>query len=397
MLKILVVYQHYYPEPFRITDICETLVKEGHEVTVLTGLPNYPEGRILDEYRYGKKRKEVINGVTVIRCFILERGNSRWQLFFNYISFAISASLKALYIKNKFDVIFAHQTSPVMMAIPAIVYKRRHRIRMLLYCLDLWPDSLAAGGIREGSFVYRVFLKISRWVYSQADTILVSSKTFKGYFEHVLKMNTRHIKHLPQYAEDIFTEQVFEPENNKCNIVFAGNIGEMQSVETIIRAADKLREYVDIVFHLVGSGSRLDECKKLTASLELKNVVFHGRLPVEEMPKIYSMASALLITLKNSKVLNYTIPGKLQSYMAARKPIIGSINGETREIIEESGCGLCCAAEDYEGLANIILKFHMSNDREQMAARSQDYYLNNYSKSRFIKGLETALLDLGVD
>ena len=149
-MKILVVCQYYYPEPFRISDICETLVEKGHEVTVLTGLPNYPEGRVLDEYRYGKKRNEVINGVKVIRSFEIGRGSNKLKLFLNYFSFTVSASLKTFFLmKEKFDVVLVNQLSPVMMGIPAMVYKKKHKKKILFYCLDLWPDSLAAGGLKK--------------------------------------------------------------------------------------------------------------------------------------------------------------------------------------------------------------------------------------------------------
>lgn len=401
-MRILVVCQYYYPEPFRISDICETLVQKGHEVTVLTGLPNYPEGHIPDEYRNGKKRIETLNGVKVIRSFEIERGSSHLGLFLNYFSFSLSASCKAMFMKDEFDVIFVNQLSPVMMGIPAIVYKKRYHKKILLYCLDLWPDSLAAGGIKEGSGLYNLFFKISKRIYNSADTILVTSSMFIDYFAGTLGMTTENIKHLPQYAEDLFTRSACVPESESAeasrirtyNFVFAGNIGDMQSVETIVRAANELREHSNIAFHFVGDGSKSDECKQLANRLGLVNVEFYGRRPVDEMPHFYGMADAMLITLKDNKTLSYTLPGKVQSYMAAGKPVIGSINGETSRVIKESNCGLCCAAEDYKGLADLIIQFCNSDKKEQMAANAQKFYFKNYSKERFIVGLEEALITL---
>jgi glycosyltransferase involved in cell wall biosynthesis len=393
-MKILVVCQYYYPEPFRIYDICETLVKKGHDVTVLTGLPNYPEGRILKEYRFGKKRNEVINGVKVIRSFEIGRGNGKIKLFLNYISFALSASLKTLFMKEKFDVILVNQLSPVIMGIPAIVYKKKYNKKILLYSLDLWPASLAAGGINENSLIYKIFFKISNWIYNSADSILVTSSMFIKYFEDTLQLDSKSIGHLPQYAEDLFTESIEVPKNDKYNFVFAGNIGDMQSVDTIVKAANELKNYTNIVFHIVGDGSKLEECKLLSDKLLLDNVIFYGRRPVSEMPKYYSLADAMLITLKDNETLSYTLPGKVQSYMAAGKPIIGSINGETRSVINESGCGLCCDAENYQELANIIFQFCNRNDRGKMAENSYIYYIRNYSKERFISVLENNLIKL---
>lgn len=401
-MRILVVCQYYYPEPFRISDICETLVQKGHEVTVLTGLPNYPMGRVFDEYRNGKNRFETLNGVKVIRSFEIGRGSSHLKLFLNYFSFALSASYKAMFMKDEFDVIFVNQLSPVMMGIPAIVYKRRYHKKILLYCLDLWPDSLAAGGIKEGSGLYNLFFKISKRIYSSADTILVTSSMFKDYFAGTLGMSTENINHLPQYAEDLFTRNVSVSENEaeesggirKYNFVFAGNIGDMQSVETIVRAANELRGQPDIVFHIVGDGSKADECKQLANSSGLSNVAFYGRRPVDEMPHFYRMADAMLVTLKDNHTLSYTLPGKVQSYMAAGKPVIGAINGETDRVIKESNCGLCCAAEDYKGLADLIIQFCNSDQKDQMAANAQRYYFEHFSKERFMVGLEDALSTL---
>lgn len=399
-MKILVVCQYYYPEPFRITDICETLVQKGHQVTVLTGLPNYPEGRVHDDYRRGRKRNETLNGVKVIRTFEIGRGNSRLKLFLNYFSFAVSASLKVLIMKEEYDVVFVNQLSPVMMGIPAMVYKKKYNKKILLYCLDLWPDSLAAGGIRESSIIYILFLRISKRIYKSPDSILVTSNMFKDYFQNTLGLPIRNIEHLPQYAEDLFSERVDTKEgetkdsNKGFNFVFAGNIGDMQSVETIIKAANEVHTHHNITFHILGDGSKLEECKQLADSFDLANVTFHGRRPVEEMPYFYGMADAMLITLKNNKALSYTLPGKIQSYMAAGRPVIGAINGETSYVIKDADCGLCCNAEDYKELAKLILLFCNSDRKEQMALNAQNYYIENYSKERFIARLESTLNSL---
>jgi glycosyltransferase involved in cell wall biosynthesis len=403
-MKVLVVCQYYYPEPFRISDICETLVRHGHEVTVLTGLPNYPEGRILDEYRYGKNRNEVINGVKVIRSFEIARGNSHIKLFLNYASFAISASLTSFFIKEEFDVIFVNQLSPVIMAIPAIVYKMRRHKQILLYCLDLWPDSMVAGGVSENSLLYRLLLNISKWIYNSADQILVTSSMFKDYFENGLSINADNIQHLPQYAEDLFIYRekdnvnkiaIVTNEKKKYKFVFAGNIGEMQGVETIIKAANELRRYENITFHIIGDGSKAEECRNLANKFKLDNIMFYGRRPVDEMPRFYRMADAMLITLKRVKTLSYTLPGKVQSYMAASKPIIGAIDGETMRVIEASKSGLCCSAEDHASLAGLILEFCKCDKKEEMGSNAFAFYNEHYSKDKFIIKLENTLKELG--
>lgn len=393
-MKILVICQYYYPEPFRISDICESLVEKGHNVTVLTGLPNYPEGKVLNDYRYGKKREEVINGVKIIRSFEIGRGSNKLTLFLNYFSFALSASLKALFMKEKFDTVLVNQLSPIIMGVPGMVYKKKHKKKMLLYCLDIWPASLTAGGIKEGSIIYKVFFYISKWIYNSADYVAVSSSMFISYLRETIGLNTESILHLPQYAEELFTEKVEVDRYNELNFVFAGNIGEMQSVHTLVKAANELRSHTNITIHIVGDGSKLEECKLLSKSLGLHNIIFYGRKQLIDMPKYYGMADAMLITLKGDKTISSTIPGKVQSYMASGKPIIGAINGETNQIIKEAQCGLCCEAENYKELANIILQFCRSSEKEQMAINSYDYYCKNYSKEKFMSVLEDSLLKL---
>ena len=393
-MKILVVCQYYYPEPFRISDICESLVKKGHDVTVLTGLPNYPEGEIFADYRNGKKRKEILNGVKVIRSFEIGRGNNKLKLFLNYFSFTVSSSLKTLFMKEKFDVVFVNQLSPVMMGIPAILYKKKHKKKVLLYCLDLWPASLAAGGIAESSFVYKLFMKLSKWIYNSADSIAVTSSMFKEYFNSTLGVLEKDIQYLPQYAEDLFTDTVEVKKNGKYNFVFAGNIGDMQSVETIVKAANELRKRTDIVFHIVGDGSKLEECKVLSRQFKLTNIIYYGRKPVNEMPKFYGLADAMLLTLKDNKTISYTLPGKVQSYMAARKPIIAAINGEANRVIKEANCGYCCDAGNYRKFAKLIIQFCNSDKKEKMAQNSYEYYIRNYDKEKFMSVLENTLINL---
>ena len=396
-MKILVVCQYYYPEPFRISDICEELVKRGHEVTVVTGIPNYPEGIIYDGYRGGKKRKEIINGVEVHRCFTIGRRAGTLFRFLNYYSFAISSCLHVGGLKYKktdkpFDVVFVNQLSPVMMAYAGILAKKKWNIPLVMYCLDLWPESLVAGGVSENSIIYRLFKTISRNIYKKADAIAITSRQFEKYFQEILELETENMVLLPQYAEDIFDDlQIEKRDKEGYDFVFAGNVGEMQSVETIIEAARLIEANSNesVRIHIVGDGSKLERCKKLAKGLE--NVKFHGRRPIEEMPKFYAMADAMLITLKSNKSISYTLPGKIQSYMAAGKPIIGAIDGETKLVIEEAQCGYCCEAEDGEGLAQLIQKFVESDEKHQMGLSARTYYEKYYQKNIFMEKLEQLL------
>jgi glycosyltransferase involved in cell wall biosynthesis len=391
-MKILVVCQYFFPEQFKVNDICFELVKEGHEVTVLTGLPNYPSGIVEEKYKAFKNRNEEINGVKVIRSWLLGRGKGTKSLALNYISFALSATLKALFIKKDFDLILVYQLSPVTMALPGILLKKLTRKPLLLYCHDLWPESIASGGISSESKVYSILLKISKWIYKSADEIFTSSKLFEEYFKNTLDIHDG-ITHLPVYAEALFENiKDVEKKDDVINLVFAGNIGEMQSVETIIYAANELKEDQMIKFHIVGDGSSRKKCEELVNQLEIHNVIFHGQHPIKEMPGFYEMADAFLVTLKANKVISYTLPNKVQSYMAAGKPIIGSIDGETQIVINEANCGLCGSAENYIELANNIKRFASEKgDQFTYGQNARTYYDHNFSKKIYMKRLNKLL------
>lgn len=342
-MKILVICQRYYPEQFRINDICGELVKKENEVTVLTGLPNYPEGKVPKEYKFFRKRKENINGANVIRTFEIGRRTGTLFRILNYCSYMISASIKAMFLSKDYDCVYVYQLSPVTMAIPGIIYKKKNKKRMHLYCLDLWPASLTVGGIKKGSFFYNIMKQVSRWIYANADTISITSKNFKKYLEEELSIGNKEILYLPQYAEKLYSDVITTHDESKENVnfVFAGNIGEAQSIETIIKAANEIKDE-KIKIHIVGDGSSLEECKEMAKSMDLKNVEFYGKRSINEMKSFYELADAMLITLKKDEIINMTLPGKVQSYMAAGKPIIGAIDRRNKNGYRRSGMWILC-------------------------------------------------------
>lgn len=379
-MKILVICQYYHPEPFRISDICEEFVKQGHEVLVVTGVPNYPEGVTYDKYKYGKNRDEVINGVRVHRCFTVARKKGAMFRFLNYYSYSIFAKLYTSFLREKFDVVFVNQLSPVMMAEAAASYKKRHGTGIVLYCLDLWPESLTMGGIRKGSALYKYYHWVSEKIYKQADRILISSNSFSKYFEE--EFGIFKTAYLPQYSEELFDPESCKKEPNRTiDFMFAGNVGVAQSLETVVYAAEKTKEIPNLRWHIVGDGSELTRIQALSCELGLKNVIFHGRQPLERMTEYYSMADAMLVTMRKGDMLSMTLPGKVQTYMAAGKPIIGAVDGETASVIFDSKCGLCCEAEDAEGLANIAKHYVQNHTAQCYGEHARQYYENMFLKT----------------
>lgn len=396
-LNILVVCQYYYPEPFRVSDMCEELVRRGHNVTVLTGIPNYPEGIIYDGYRNRKKRQEIINGVKVRRCFTVGRRKGVFFRFMNYYSYAISSTLAIHFNRcrpgngKEYDVVLVNQLSPVMMAYAGIAYKKKHHKKLVLYCMDLWPESLIGGGVRRGSEVFRIFHRISERIYKKCDKILVTSRSFIDYFDKEFSIERDKLAYLPQYAETLFSKVESSTEKKEIyDFVFAGNIGEFSGVQAIIETAELLKKDQKIRFHIVGSGTHLEYCKKITIDKGLKNVIFYGRKPVEEMGKYYSMADAMLVTLSADPVISLTLPGKVQSYMAAGKPIIGAIDGETQRVVHEAQCGYVGAADNAKELADNIEKFIglSYEEKRQFGHRAREYYEKNFAKEVYMSQME---------
>lgn len=388
-MRILVICQYYYPEPFRITDICEEFVRRGHEVTVVTGTPNYPMGDIYPGYENGKRADEIVNGVKVHRCITAPRKTGAFNRLKNYFSYPIASKKYVKTLEDSYDVVFVNQLSPVMMAEAGIFYKNKYNKKMILYCLDLWPESICIGGIKKGSIIYKVFRILSQRVYKNADHIFITSRSFKNYLKEMFHIADEKISYLPQYAESQFLELNKKKEHDEIfHLLFAGNIGTAQDVGTIIDAA-KLLKNESVLFHIVGDGIELENLKK--SAKELPNVIFYGRRPLEEMPIYYEMADAMLVTLTDDPIISMTLPGKVQTYMAAGKPIVGAIDGEAALVLNDAQGGYCGQSGEGRLLAENILKLINSGDSDKIGKKNRNYYLTVFSKEKFFDSLEHSL------
>ena len=386
-MKILLITQYYWPENSRVTDIAESLQKEGNDVTVLTGLPNYPQGYIYDGYRKGENRIQEHNSVQIIRAKLIERRNDTLHRILNYYSFPYYATNIAEKLPADYDVVLAIEESPILLVRPAIAYAKKFKKTLIMYEMDLWPESLLAGGIKKDSFIYNHYKKVSARIYSQCDKILVSTKEHIDYIKRLPGCANLDIDYLAQYADTIFEESnIGNEDNGIVDLMFAGNIGKAQSVDTIIRAAALLKDDPRFKFHIIGSGSELDNVKRLADELRTNNVVFYGQRQLKEMPEFYNIADAMLVTLEDKPYGNMTIPGKVQSYMAAGKPVIGAINGACASFIRNNGIGYSCPSGDSVALANIIKTLDFKSLRV-IGNRSQMIYLKKYQKEIFVKKL----------
>lgn len=393
-MKILVVSQIYWPEPFPTTDICEGLRQLGHEVHVITDVPNYPMGYIYPEYKGRKRRREERNGVKITRTFTIGRRNNTIFRILNYCSFAISSTVYSWFLKKDYDAVLAIQASPIMMVNAALSYAKRTKKKCLFYTMDLWPASLSAGGIAEGSPIYKLFGWISRHLYRKADRILITSTMFRQYLQNNFQIADEAIGYLPQYATSQFDDLPQTSEKDTVDLMFAGNVGAAQSLTTVLDAAQLLKDADKLRFHIVGDGSELESLKKTAKEKGLSSVIFHGRKLPEQMPEYYAMADAMLVTLTADPYVGLTLPNKVQSYMAAGKPILAAANGEIPKVLAEANCGFCAEAENGKALADAIQQFLQCPNRETLGQNARAYYESHFTRQQFMKTLEQELTAL---
>lgn len=386
-MKVLLWTQYFWPENFHINEVVAELVRQGADVTVLTGKPNYPDGEIFHGYRALGTQIDDFNGVEVIRLPLYPRGkNSAKGLILNYLSFILSGYLLAPWVLRgrQFDIVFVYAPSPLLQALPAIFVSWIKRARMVLWVQDIWPESLKATGFITNSKALRCVEWVVRYIYRYSDSILIQSQGFRDSVQRLCR-NWSKVKFFPNSApESVAGEgvQSFDcsPLVEHFSVVFAGNIGIAQSCDTIVGAAKILRNYKKIRFFLVGSGSMEQSITQMIQDEQLENIELPGRVSSEEMPNVYAASSVLLLTLSADPIFALTIPSKFQSYLAAGKPIIASCNGQTAAMVVEAGAGLSCAAQNADELAEAVLTLYRTdrNRLAEMGTRGRALFLDHF-------------------
>jgi len=387
-VKILLVSQYFWPESFIINQLSKQLVIQGHHVVVLTGKPNYPDGIIYPEYQQQGIQNQYFDGVEVIRVPLRPRKSGAKNLFLNYLSFITSGLLRfpPLVKGRDFDMIFVFAPSPITSVIPAILLKYIKKTHLTVWVQDLWPESLSATGFITNKIALKMIRYLVKGIYACSDTLLVQSQAFIRPLSDLARQDK--IKYFPNAIDDMQSTELGDVlpetlktilESNFC-LVFAGNIGKAQSIETLISAAANLKNNPEIKIVFVGKGSMLDWAQQEVADLQLENVVFAGAFPMDMMPSIFSRAKALLVSLNADDIFSYTIPSKVQAYMSAGRPIIASIDGEAARIINEAGAGLTCSAEDVSGLVACIEEFitMTKDEQDNFAQAGRKYFLDNF-------------------
>ncbi len=407
-LKLLIVTQYFYPETFKINDLALHFKKKGHNVSVLTGIPNYPGGKYYPGYGIFRKRFEIYNGIKIYRSLLIPRMNSgKVSLILNYFSFAFFSSIKILTLKSDYDLIFVYEPSPITVGIPAIVKKIFIKSPMIFWVTDLWPESVTAT-TKLPSFINKLLVAfinpIVKIIYKNSDKILITSK---GFLPSIINknINKNKIIYFPQWAEKIF--KPIEPSSNidlvnkipknSFKIMFAGNIGEAQDFPSIIQCAKLLKHNKKIHWIILGNGRKLNWTKRKVKQYDLEDN-FHllGSFPLIDMPGFYSYADCMLLSLKKEYIFSITVPAKIQSYMACKKPILAMIDGEAANIVNESSAGLTCASEDYKSLAKNISEIsnYSKSKLNKIGQNGLEFYNMNFNRKILMHKLENLFYEL---
>ena len=400
-MRVLVVSQYFWPETFRVNDIVSELCRRGHVVTVLTGWPNYPEGKILPAFRDDRSRFARFEGAEVVRVPLLPRGAGGLRLALNYASFALSGSVLGPWrLRDRvFDVVFIFQGSPVTAALPGLVMRRLRAIPAIMWVLDLWPETLAALDAVRSPLLLTGIGWLVGMIYRGCELVLAQSRSFEASIRARSGDGSR-FRYFPGWAEPHFLDnqskvlpapELASFDDDVFNVLFAGNIGEAQDFPAILDAAEHLRARTDIRWLIVGDGRMGDWVRSETSRRGLSGHVFLlGRHPIERMPSFFRSASALLVTLKRDPVFAMTIPGKVQAYLATGLPIVGMLDGEGARVIEESGAGLVVPSGNGAGLAGQVerLAAMSAQERAVMGARGREYSAREFDRDRLLTRLE---------
>lgn len=404
-MRILIVSQYFWPENVRINDLSTELVGRGHQVTVLTGYPNYPDGSIFADFKSRPREFSRFGEITIVRVPLIARGRGLLELLANYLSFAVSASVMGLWKlrDHECDVVFVFGLSPVTVGIPAAALRAARKAPIVFWVLDLWPESIQA--ITKARFAGLTSLAgwLVRWIYARCDLILAQSR---GFIPSIAKYCSpdSNIRYFPNWAEPLFEQVVRSvpaPElalRPHCfTVLFAGNVGEAQDFPAILDAASLLAPDERIRWVILGGGRMSSWVKGEVKRRGLaERFLMLGQFPVERMPSFFVHADALLVSLKQEPVFSLTIPGKMQAYLASGVPVLAMLDGEGAAVVRQSGAGLACPAGDSAGLAKAVrLMASMTPEqRTEMGNRGRDVTAREFNRIVLIDQLESWLEQL---
>ena len=405
-LNILIVSQYFWPENFRINELSYELKRSGNNVTVLTGYPNYPNGEIYESFKQKPEIFRNYKGIEIIRVPVIPRGKKKVQLFANYLSFTLSASIIGAIklLKYKFDTVFVFQTSPVFVGIPSSIISFIKKSPQIIWVLDLWPETLEAIGIIKKKWQLEFIRFFVNIIYSRCNIILTQSKSF---IKKIKKYQDKKIIYFPAWAESAVKNaskklaKEISLKKNILTLVFTGNVGEAQDFLSVLKAADYLisKKFHKFRIIIIGEGSKKDWLIKEVSRKNLKkHFEFLNQYPLDRMPSFFAHADSLLVSLAKKDIFKMTIPGKIQTYLSSGVPIIGMLDGEGQEVIRKSNSGYVCGAGDYRELGNLIIKMSKLKkvERKKLGLNGIEFCNKEFNKDNLLIKLQKILIDMQI-
>ena len=403
-MRIAFISQYFFPEPFFHNAVAAGLVDRGHQVHVISCVPNYGQPGFFDGYSNRKKRYEVWSDIPIHRAWTIARGKSRLSLALNNLVFPITGSWTIWRkLREKPDVSFVSMPSPVFQAFVGVLLKKLRGVPCVYWVQDIWPESAIFTLNLRNPVMVRTLSWVCGWLYRRADYVLVQSEGFVPYIERFgvkpnriqVLPNTARSIYRPTHSSDAPVEAKLIPQSG-FRLMFAGNIGESQDFDTLLAAANILKDDKDVTWIFIGSGRGLDRAKAQAARYELDSrTMFLGRYPEEQMPNFFAHADAMLVSLKDTPIFALTVPSKLQSYFACGKPVIASLSGEGARIVQEANAGIITPPGSPKELASAILKMKRASqeERRNYGANALRYYQQNYANEIVYQQLESTLAD----
>ncbi|WP_422911704.1 glycosyltransferase family 4 protein [Pseudomonas sp. MAC6] len=382
-IRVLLLTQWFEPEPtFKGMDFARELIRQGFEVEVVTGFPNYPGGKIYPGYRLKWLQRELIDGVRVTRLPLYpSHDQGAVGRVLNYVSFAASSLFYGLFAAKRPDVIYAYHP-PLTVGITAVLIRLFRRVPVAYDIQDMWPDTLRATGMFSNEKALSVVSRVCDWVYRRADQLVVLSPGFKRLLiERGVPADKIEVIY-NWCAEDSLTAShgVVPTEffgKDKFRILFAGNMGKAQALDAVLAAAKLLQQLApDLIFVFLGGGVEVKRLQQLAIEQSLSNVTFLPPVPMTEVGNYLSAADALMVHLKKDPLFTITIPSKTQAYMAVGKPILMAVDGDAADLIRDSCCGQIAESENPQAIADAALSLMQasSDERNAMALNSRRFY-----------------------
>ena len=341
--KILIVTECFYPEEFKINDIALSWKDKGYDVDVLTLTPTYPLGKVFPGYKNGFFRKDEYQGINIFRLHaVTGYRDSVVKKILKYINFMIFGSIAAIFIGRKYDYVFGFNMSALTGMLPAVVIRKLYKKPLTFWTQDVWPDSVYAYGFKKTKMLSTALDIFVRFMYKNIDSIAVSGKGFESKLTPYIRKDLI-FHYLPNWADDLdnnLASKNLGKSKEAIHFTFAGNIGKVQNLENIINAfcllSSEFQEKSQL--NIIGDGSNLENLRILANNNP--NIVFHGKKPRSDMASYYKASDFLIISLVDEPIFSVTVPAKTQTYIAAKKPILAIINGDTASVIQDNNLGL---------------------------------------------------------